>query len=212
MRENGAIAQLGERFNGIEEVVGSIPSGSTICKLNRLNAVRSEAPQNVRAGPPGWRPSAFKLLSRGSIWGPAMKMSIRAVAGGAIGLVGLVAGGSGSHADAIDARLFGAWTTSQPDCSKIFVKSRGGLAYRQPVDKFAQAAIIGPREIRLPASTCWVQRVSHEKEVIKITADCNDSISYTTQNVQIRVTSGGEIVYNPTGDPTLDTTLIKCGM
>ena len=28
--ENGAIAQLGERFNGIEEVVGSIPSGSTI--------------------------------------------------------------------------------------------------------------------------------------------------------------------------------------
>jgi hypothetical protein len=27
--EIGAIAQLGERFNGIEEVVGSIPSGST---------------------------------------------------------------------------------------------------------------------------------------------------------------------------------------
>lgn len=30
--ENGAIAQLGERFNGIEEVVGSIPSGSTKSK------------------------------------------------------------------------------------------------------------------------------------------------------------------------------------
>jgi hypothetical protein len=29
MWKNGAIAQLGERFNGIEEVVGSIPSGST---------------------------------------------------------------------------------------------------------------------------------------------------------------------------------------
>ena len=28
-RKIGAIAQLGERFNGIEEVVGSIPSGST---------------------------------------------------------------------------------------------------------------------------------------------------------------------------------------
>jgi hypothetical protein len=27
--KRGAIAQLGERFNGIEEVVGSIPSGST---------------------------------------------------------------------------------------------------------------------------------------------------------------------------------------
>jgi hypothetical protein len=29
MGKVGAIAQLGERFNGIEEVVGSIPSGST---------------------------------------------------------------------------------------------------------------------------------------------------------------------------------------
>ena len=28
-KKRGAIAQLGERFNGIEEVVGSIPSGST---------------------------------------------------------------------------------------------------------------------------------------------------------------------------------------
>jgi hypothetical protein len=29
LEEFGVIAQLGERFNGIEEVVGSIPSGST---------------------------------------------------------------------------------------------------------------------------------------------------------------------------------------
>ena len=37
-RKNGAIAQLGERFNGIEEVVGSIPSGSTkfLNKFNQL--------------------------------------------------------------------------------------------------------------------------------------------------------------------------------
>ena len=28
-KEFGAIAQLGERLNGIQEVVGSIPSGST---------------------------------------------------------------------------------------------------------------------------------------------------------------------------------------
>ncbi len=35
-RKNGAIAQLGERFNGIEEVVGSIPSGST----NQINHLK----------------------------------------------------------------------------------------------------------------------------------------------------------------------------
>jgi hypothetical protein len=37
--ENGAIAQLGERFNGIEEVVGSIPSGST----KTFNKIRSRS-------------------------------------------------------------------------------------------------------------------------------------------------------------------------
>tara|TARA_Y100000588_G_scaffold371741_1_gene443449 strand:- start:316 stop:507 length:192 start_codon:yes stop_codon:yes gene_type:complete len=30
----GAIAQLGERYNGIVEVVGSIPSGSTTNNMN----------------------------------------------------------------------------------------------------------------------------------------------------------------------------------
>jgi hypothetical protein len=39
--EIGAIAQLGERFNGIEEVVGSIPSGSTSF-INKLDRKRPE--------------------------------------------------------------------------------------------------------------------------------------------------------------------------
>ena len=32
MKNGGAIAQLGERLNGIQEVVGSIPIGSTSFK------------------------------------------------------------------------------------------------------------------------------------------------------------------------------------
>lgn len=129
---------------------------------------------------------------------------------GAAGLLALCAGRSETLADSLDAGLAGAWTASQPDCAKLFVRRGGALAYRQPIDKFAQAAIIEPRAILLPASTCHVQRVLHANGVIKITADCNDSISYTTQTVEIKVKSTGEIVYSPTGDPALDTTLIKC--
>jgi hypothetical protein len=141
-----------------------------------------------------------------------MRMNGRTVIGGAIGLLSLVAGGSGCFADSIDSRLVGAWTTSEADCKRLFVRSGGGLAYRQPVDKFAQAAIIGPQQIRLPASSCQVQHVTHEKGVLKLDVLCNDSVSYTNQTVQIRETSGGEMVYSPTGDPALDTTLIRCGM
>jgi len=141
-----------------------------------------------------------------------MNMRSRAVLGCAIGAVGLLAGQSLSLADSIDSRLVGAWTTSQADCKRLFVRSGGGFAFRRPVDKFAQAAIIGAREIRAPASTCLVQKVAHENGLIKITAECNDSISYTTQSVQIKVKEDGEIVYSPTGDPALDTTFVKCGM
>lgn len=37
----GGIAQLGERLNGIQEVGGSIPLGSTIFILTQLNALYS---------------------------------------------------------------------------------------------------------------------------------------------------------------------------
>ena len=84
-----------------------------------------------------------------------------------------------SFADTLDARLVGAWATSEADCKKLFVRSARGIAYRQPVDKFAQAAIIGPDQIRAPASVCRVQRVSHANGVIKLSAECNNSVSYT---------------------------------
>ena len=45
---DGAIAQLGERFNGIEEVVGSIPSGSTN-KINKLDGRRPRAKRLTKA-------------------------------------------------------------------------------------------------------------------------------------------------------------------
>ncbi len=136
----------------------------------------------------------------------------RAAIGGAVGLMALFAGGFASFADSLDARLAGAWTTSQTDCSRLFVRRGGALAYRQPVDKFAQAAIIAPQVILLPSNTCRVHSVSHEKGVVKIGVDCNDSISYTAQTVQIKVNSSSEIVYSPTGDPALETTMIKCAM
>ena len=138
-----------------------------------------------------------------------MRMSGRVMIGGAIAAFGLAASGA-SFSDAIDLKLTGAWTTSEADCSKVFVRRGGALAYREPVDRFAQAAIIEPGVLRMPSSTCRVQSVLHEKEGVKITADCRDSISYTTQTAVIKVRSPGEIVYSPTGDPALDTSLIKC--
>ena len=115
-------------------------------------------------------------------------------------------------ADALNSSLFGAWTTSTADCARLFVRQGGRLAYRQPVDKFAQAAIIGPQTIIAPSSSCRVQSVSREKGAIKVNAECNNSISFRQESVSISVQSSGEIVYSPTGDPALNTTFIRCRM
>jgi hypothetical protein len=84
------------------------------------------------------------------------------------------------------------------------------LAYRQPVDKFAQAAIVEPQRIRLPSAICQVERASKERGALKVSADCQDSISYTSRTVHIKLKSDTEVSYSPTGDPVLATTLTKC--
>ncbi len=128
---------------------------------------------------------------------------------GSMALAALIAGGGAGRADALDSRLTGAWAASAADCARLF-EPRGAPAFRQPVDKFAQAAIIAPQQIVTPSSTCRVQKVSHQNGAIKVTANCSDSIGYSTDTAEIRFGSGGEIIYSPTGDPALGTTLIKC--
>ena len=72
----------------------------------------------------------------------------RAIAG-AVGLLALI-GGSVGLTDSLDARLAGAWTTSEADCARLFQRRGGALTFRQPVEMFAQAAIIqaDPRKSR----------------------------------------------------------------
>jgi hypothetical protein len=127
----------------------------------------------------------------------------------ALGALLLVSCGPAGAAE-LDGRLSGAWATTPADCQKLFVRNGGGLAFRQPADQFAQAAIISPGTIVLPNQTCQVAIVSHDKGLITINSTCKDSISYTSQSVEIEIKSGAQIVYRPNGDKTLYTILVKC--
>jgi len=122
----------------------------------------------------------------------------------------MLACGAPAGAAEIDGRLSGAWATSPADCQKLFVRSGGGFSYRQPVDQFAQAAIISGGTVVLPNQTCRVTNVTHDKGLTNLSFECRDTISYTSQSVEIEVKSASEIVYRPNGDKTLDTTLVRC--
>jgi hypothetical protein len=68
------------------------------------------------------------------------------------------------------AQLTGAWAYSRADCDKLFQQRGKALAYRQPVDKFAQAAIVESHRIRLPSATCQIDRASSDSGALGI---CN---------------------------------------
>ena len=108
------------------------------------------------------------------------------------------------------AQLAGAWTRSAADCNKLFQRRGSAVAYRQPVDQFAQAAIIESQRIRLPTSICRLERASHEGGALKVSGECQESISYTSQTADVKLRSKNEIVFNPNGDPALDTSMTRC--
>ena len=109
------------------------------------------------------------------------------------------------------AQLVGTWAYSPADCDRLFQRRGGGWAYRQPVDKFAQAAIVeSPKRIVLPSATCRIDGASNVEGALKVSADCQDSISYTPRSVMIALRSATELIYSASGDPALATTLKKC--
>ena len=71
----------------------------------------------------------------------------------------------------LDGRLTGAWATTPADCQKLFVRNGGGVAFRQPADQFAQAAIITPGSFIMPNQTCQVTGVSSDKGLTTLDLD-----------------------------------------
>ena len=59
------------------------------------------------------------------------------------------------------AQLVGTWAYSAADCERLFQRRGGRWAYREPVDKFAQAAIVElPKRILLPSAICRIEGAS----------------------------------------------------
>jgi hypothetical protein len=118
---------------------------------------------------------------------------------------------AGIYAPKSLAQLVGTWAYSAADCERLFQRRGGGWAYRQPVDKFAQAAIVeSPKKILLPSAICRIEGASVVEGMLKVSADCEDSISYTSRSVMIALRSTTELLYSASGDAALATTLKKC--
>jgi hypothetical protein len=86
-------------------------------------------------------------------------------------------------------QLLGAWAPSGRDCNKLFQRKGRALTYRQPIDQFAQAAIVEPQRIRLPSATCQLDSAASDGGSLKLIAECADIISYTSRTVYVKLRS-----------------------
>lgn len=84
------------------------------------------------------------------------------------------------------------------------------LRVRQPIDQFAQAAIVEPQRIRTPSVTCQLDSAVSDGGSLKLITECADIVSYSSLTVYVKLRSNDELVYSPTGDPVLATNLRKC--
>jgi hypothetical protein len=115
---------------------------------------------------------------------------------------------AGIYAPKSLAQLVGTWAYSAADCERLFQRRGGRWAYREPVDKFAQAAIVeSQKRILLPSAICRIDGASEAEGALKVSADCEDSISYTSRSVVIALRSATELIYSASGDSALATTL-----
>jgi hypothetical protein len=51
---------------------------------------------------------------------------------------------------------------------------------------------------------------STRQDGVAVSLDCQDSISFQSETAHFTIRSGAEIVYSPTGGPSLDATYQKC--
>jgi len=107
-------------------------------------------------------------------------------------------------------QLVGAWAPSVQDCNRLFQRKGRAIKYRQPIDQFAQAAIVEPQRIRTPSATCQLDSAVSDGGSLKLIAECAGIVSYTSRTVYVKLRSNDELVYSPTGDPVLATNLRKC--
>jgi hypothetical protein len=124
----------------------------------------------------------------------------------------LVGATSVAKGEGLDGRLLGAWVPSGSECSKIFQGPRRAPVFKQPVDTFTTAFIIGGREVRASTGSCRIGKVSSEKGYTNISLSCDNAGGYLPLSARVKIVSATEITYGDAAvDPLLDALYKKCG-
>jgi hypothetical protein len=110
----------------------------------------------------------------------------------------------------LDRRLIGAWAQSASDCKEVFETRNGRTTFRQPVNNFINAFIIGAHQISATNGLCRVGGVVAKDGHFIASLSCNNSIGFGPVRARFKVINEDEIMYGSTDDPLLDSAYVRC--
>lgn len=82
-----------------------------------------------------------------------------------------------SPAAAIEPALNGAWAQDRAECQELFSRSGKTIAFRTPVNAFAQAFIIQERRLTTPQASCRIKGVKKSGDRRTLALSCTTSVA-----------------------------------
>jgi hypothetical protein len=93
----------------------------------------------------------------------------------------------------IPSGYIGGWVTGSDTCGDVFTGHGDRLAYRKPVDAFAPAILVSPRQIATPTTRCAVVRVRPVDDRIQVRLSCATSVAVDTIETLFRLEPDGTL-------------------
>jgi hypothetical protein len=104
-----------------------------------------------------------------------------------------VALGATSPANAVDAKLEGAWV-QDGTCDETFARAGTTIAFKKPINVFAPALIITGNRLRTPTASCTIKVVKPAGERRVLLLQCATGVAVEPVRALIGTSSDGSLV------------------
>jgi hypothetical protein len=104
-----------------------------------------------------------------------------------------IALGAVSPANAVEAKLEGAWI-QDGSCDETFARAGKNIAFKKPVNVFAPALIITGNRLRTPTASCTIKAVKPAGERRMLSLQCATGVAVEPVRALIGTSSDGSLV------------------
>jgi hypothetical protein len=120
-----------------------------------------------------------------------------------------IALGAVSPANAVEAKLEGAWI-QDGTCDETFTRVGKGISFKKPVNVFAPALIIAGNRLRTPTASCTITAVKPAGERRVLSLRCATGVAVEPVRALIGTSSDGSLVRYLNEQDSTGSSYMRC--